>query len=106
LFEQIRQRRKGGPVRWPSGREVLAYVHELWESQSTPDAGESPRVQRMKKFMNFLGEGVPPAEQFLFRIRRVATEHDFFRVCEDFLDHDRAMTLEPVETKPVEEVVQ
>ena len=42
----------------------------------------------MKKFMNFIGEGV--GEKFLFEIRRVTTTADFFRVCENFLDHDRA----------------
>ncbi len=47
----------------------------------------------MKKFLNFIGEGVD--EKFLFEIRRVATSADFFRVCENFLDHDRPLTLEP-----------
>ena len=47
----------------------------------------------MKKFMNFIGEGV--SEKFLFDIRRVATTADFFRVCKNFLDHDQAMPLEP-----------
>jgi hypothetical protein len=54
---------------------------------------ESARVQRMKKFMNFIGEGV--GEKFLFEIRRVATAADFFRVCETFLNHDEPMLLEP-----------
>jgi hypothetical protein len=49
---------------------------------------------RMKKFMNFIGEGV--GEKFLFEIRRVTTTSDFFRVCENFLDHDQPMPLEPV----------
>ena len=40
----------------------------------------------MKKFMNFIGEGV--GEQFLHDIRRVTTTADFFRVCEEFLDHE------------------
>ena len=54
----------------------------------------------MKKFMNFIGEGVVPAEDFLFQIRRVTTRQDFFRACETHLDHDRPMTLEPRETAP------
>ena len=48
----------------------------------------------MKKFMNFIGEGV--GEKFLHEIRRVTTQADFFRVCEEFLDHDQPMTLEQV----------
>jgi tRNA-dihydrouridine synthase len=100
LFAQIRQCRRGEPVRLPSGREVLAYIHEIWEAQMTPDASESSQVQRMKKFMNFIGEGVVPAEKFLFQIRRVTTRQDFFRVCETHLDNDQAMALGPQETVP------
>jgi ribosome-binding ATPase YchF (GTP1/OBG family) len=48
----------------------------------------------MKKFMNFIGEGV--GEKFLHEIRRVTTTADFFRVCEGFLNHGEPMTLEPV----------
>jgi hypothetical protein len=47
----------------------------------------------MKKFMNFIGEGV--GEKFLHEIRRVTTQAGFFRVCEEFLNHDQAMALEP-----------
>ena len=49
----------------------------------------------MKKYMNYLGEGVDPDGQFLHQIRRVATKADFFRVCEKFLAHDRPLPLEP-----------
>ena len=72
---------------------MLAYIRELWENEITPEVKESAQVQRMKKFMNFIGEGV--GEKFLFEIRRVATTADFFRVCEEFLNHDEPMTLEP-----------
>jgi tRNA-dihydrouridine synthase B len=97
LFRQIRQHRRGETVTLPTGRDVLAYIRLLWESQVTPDARESAQVQRLKKFMNFIGEGVPPAEQFLHEIRRVDNRHDFFRICESYLDHDRPTSLEPAE---------
>jgi len=97
LFRQIRQRQLGEAVTLPTGRDVLAYIGQLWESQVTPEAKENAQVQRLKKFMNFIGEGVPPAEQFLHEIRRVQTRHDFFRVCENYLDHDRPLSLEPAE---------
>jgi ribosome-binding ATPase YchF (GTP1/OBG family) len=48
---------------------------------------------RMKKFMNFIGEGV--GEKFLHDIRRVAMTADFWRVCENSLNHDEPMGLEP-----------
>ena len=95
LFRQIRQRQRGETPTLPTGREVLAYVAELWEAQTSPDAPESSQVQRLKKFMNFIGEGMEPPQPFLHDIRRVTTQADFFRVCAAFLDHDRPMRLEP-----------
>jgi nifR3 family TIM-barrel protein len=94
LFAQIRQRLRGQKVTLPTGREVLAYIGRLWEAQVSPEARESAQVQRLKKFMNFIGEGVPPAERFLHEIRRVTTRQDFFRVCQAYLDHDRPLSLE------------
>jgi tRNA-dihydrouridine synthase len=129
LFDQIRAQLRGEKPRLPSGRDVLGYVHQLWNSEITPacaaetgvpksrpdspTAGnqiltgypsswlssgmkESAQVRRMKKFMNFIGEGV--GETFLREIRRVATAADFFRVCENFLNHNRPLALEPAAT--------
>ena len=49
----------------------------------------------MKKFMNYLGEGVSENGQFLHEIRRAVTKSDFFRICGTHLDHDQPMPLEP-----------
>jgi len=93
LFDQIRAQLRDEKIKLPSGRDVLAYIRELWDNEITPGVPESAQVMRMKKFMNFIGEGV--SEKFLFEIRRVATTADFFRVCENFLNHDQPMPLEP-----------
>ncbi len=95
LFEQIRTALRGEKVIFPTGRAVRAYIQELWDNEITPGIKESAQVQRMKKFMNFIGEGV--ASGFLHDIRRVTTTADFWRVCGQFLDHDRPMTLEPID---------
>ena len=97
LFDQIRAVRRGETPRLPTGREVLQYIHELWDSQVTDDAPEHLHVQRMKKFMNFIGEGVDPGQDFLFEIRRVQTRRDFFSVCTAYLDRSEPMTLIPGE---------
>jgi tRNA-dihydrouridine synthase B len=94
LFDQIRAQFRGEKIKLPVGRDVLAYIRELWENEITPGVAESAQVMRMKKFMNFIGDGVD--EQFLHDIRRVTTTADFFRVCENYLDHMEPMTLEPV----------
>ena len=95
LFEQIRQVGRGEAPRLPSGREVLQYIHDLWDAEITSDAPENLHVQRMKKFMNFIGEGIPCAEKFLFEIRRVHTRADFFSICKEYLDHEDPMNLIP-----------
>ena len=93
LFEQIRVQMRGENIKLPVGRDVLNYVHELWDNEITPGVRESAQVQRMKKFTNFIGEGI--GEKFLHDIRRVATTADFWRVCEEYLNHGEPMALAP-----------
>ncbi len=95
LFDQIRQRMRGEPVTLPAGRDVQGYVLALYEAVCNPDVAEFQQVERMKRYMNFLGLGVEPTGAFLHQIRRVTTRVDFFRVCREFLDHDQPMRLEP-----------
>ena len=95
LFHQIRQHQRGETVFQPAGRDVLAYVRGLHAAVCPAGWSERSRVQRLKKFTNFLGLGVEPTGQFLHRIRRAASLADFFGVCETFLDHDEPMALEP-----------
>ena len=95
LFHQIRQSRRGEPLFVASGLDVLNYIRALYDAVCSPDVRESAQVQKMKKYLNYVGLGVEPAGRFLHQIRRVATKADFFRVCEEFLTHDQPMPLEP-----------
>lgn len=95
LFQQIRQHLRGQEIFIPRGRDVLEYVAALYEAVCSPDVREFSQVEKMKRYMNFIGMGVEPADPFLFQIRRVQTKKDFFRVCEEFLNHDRPLRLEP-----------
>jgi len=95
LFDQIRQRRRGEPISRPLGRDVLAYIHALYEAVCSPDVRELSQVQNMKKYLNFIGLGVEPTGNFLHAIRRVTTQADFFRICAEFLDHGDPMPLDP-----------
>jgi tRNA-dihydrouridine synthase len=70
LFTQIRQQTAGESVQYPTGRAVLQYVQELWDSQMNPGFAEET-------------------------IRRVSSRAEFFRVCTAYLDHDDSMPLEP-----------
>jgi tRNA-dihydrouridine synthase B len=96
LFRQIRQHRRGERQFAPAGVDVLNYVRVLYETTCPDDARESAQVQKMKKYMNYLGLGVDADGRFLHDIRRVTTKADFFRVCEEFLNHGQPMSLEPL----------
>jgi tRNA-dihydrouridine synthase len=93
LFEQIRQARRGEALTCPTGRDVWTYIRALWASQASLDKPEKVQCDRMKKFVNYLGEGVPAP--FLHQIRRADTAAGFDAICAAFLDHDEPMTLEP-----------
>ena len=95
LFDQIRQLHRGETPTLPRGRDVLDYVRALYEAVVSPGVPGSAQVQKMKKYMNFLGLGVDPDGRFLHAIRRVDTGAEFFRVCDEFLDHGEPMPLEP-----------
>jgi tRNA-dihydrouridine synthase len=95
LFEQIRAHRRGETPTLPKGRDVLDYIRALYNAVCAPGVRESSQVQKMKKYLNYIGMGVEPNGRFLHDIRRVTTQADFFRVCEEHLDHDRPMPLEP-----------
>jgi tRNA-dihydrouridine synthase len=95
LFNQIRQRQRGEKVTMPTGRQVLAYITALWDSQTDIDRPEKAQCERMKKFLYFVGEGVPGA--FWHQLRRTETAAEFHRICRESLDHDQPMTMEPAE---------
>ena len=95
LFSQVRQQLRGETVTLPTGRDVAADIHELWDTQSVPNRPETVHCSRMKKFVNYLAEGVPGA--FRQRINRSTTAAEFFQVCREFLDHDEPMPLLPAE---------
>ncbi len=95
LFQQIRQHQRGEPLFIPTGFEVLEYIRALYETVRPPHIAEAAHIQKMKKYLNYIGLGIEPTGQFLHDIRRVTTETDFFKLCEEHLSHSRPMPLEP-----------
>ncbi|HAM72205.1 MAG TPA: dihydrouridine synthase [Verrucomicrobiales bacterium] len=95
IFDQIRSHLSGRPPFVPTGREVLAYVRDLFEATRPAGLRSEVQVEKMKKYMNFLGLGVEPTGAFLHAIRRAATEAEFFGICARFMDHGDPMPLEP-----------
>ena len=102
LFNQIRQQLRGEVVTLPTGREVWDYILGLWDAQAFFDKPEKVQCERMKKFLSYLGEGVPGA--FWPQIRRAQTVGEFHRICREFLDHDEPMAMLPAELTAASQV--
>jgi tRNA-dihydrouridine synthase len=95
IFDQTRSYLRGEEVVLPTGRELLGYIHDLYENVTVPDTPESAQVNKLKKYMNFLGEGLPRAAEFLHGIRRATDRSSFFAVCFEHLDHGDRLSLVP-----------
>ncbi|MEI8292639.1 MAG: tRNA-dihydrouridine synthase family protein [bacterium] len=95
IFSQIRDRLAGRDIFLPTGRDVLDYIANLYEAVCSPGVPERAQVQKMKKYMNFLGEGLEDSQAFLHDIRRCSTKAEFFSICSRHLDHGQAMRLQP-----------
>lgn len=89
LFSQIRDDLAGRPVRIPAGHDVLRYIHQLYEAVCSPGVPEVSQIQKMKKYMNFIGEGIAP--EFLHDVRRTTSQSGFFALCAAHLEHERPM---------------
>ena len=96
LFDQIRARIRGTEPTLPAGRDVLAYLHALYEATASPDLTEQSHVQRIKKYLNYVGLGVEATGGFLNRARRATRRTELFDLFSEHLDHDRPMPLEPL----------
>ena len=95
IFHQIRQTQNRKTPFVPKGHDVLNYLRDLYETVRPPSLRERSHVQKMKKYFNYIGIGIEPTGEFLHRIRRATDSSELFAICEEFLDHDKPMPLEP-----------
>ena len=65
LFRQIREHQRGEALFVPTGFEVLDYVRALYETVRPPGIKEGAHIQKMKKYLNYIGLGIEPTGQFL-----------------------------------------
>jgi tRNA-dihydrouridine synthase B len=89
IFRQCRERFAHTAVFAPTLADVREYVERLYRETQTPDIPEAAHVAKMKKYLNFVGQGVDPEGRFLHDMRRAMTEAELFAVC------DRHLLAEP-----------
>jgi tRNA-dihydrouridine synthase B len=76
IFRQIREHFAGMPVFQPTLGDVYHYCHQLIDTLNKPKVPEQNRVNKLKKFFNFIGLSVDPDGLFLYEIRRVRSLAD------------------------------
>jgi len=95
IWNQIRELYEHGEVRThPTLLDLRDYIDRLYRITRPPKIEEKYHVAKMKKYMNFIAQGVGSGDDFLQRIRRVKTEKEFFATCDNVLNSDAAFNPE------------
>lgn len=89
LFRQCREQFTGAPVTQVTLADVRDYVDRLYRATQTPGIPARAHVNKMKKYLNFVGQSVDPAGAFLHEMRRAESEAELFAIC------DRHLLTEP-----------
>jgi tRNA-dihydrouridine synthase B len=69
----------------PTLADVRDYVERLYRATQSPGLLERYHVNKMKKYLNFVGQSVDPTGAFLHDMRRTETETELFAVCDQHL---------------------
>ena len=98
IFAQIAAAFRGEAPNRPSFRDLLGYIMELSDelAREHPDFDALLHVQRMKKTLVYICEGIDP--EFEHAIRRMKTQEEFSSLCHRHLDSP-----EPIDSLPPQE---
>lgn len=89
IFRQCRELFAGGAVTRLTLADVREYVERLYRATQAPEFPERAHVNKMKKYLNFVGQSVDAEGRFLHDMRRAESEAELFAVC------DRHLLAEP-----------
>ena len=81
----------------PTLADVREYIARLYDETRTADVPEKAHVAKMKKYLNFVGQGVDAQGAFLHDMRRAMNETELFAVCDRHLltEPNREFAAEP-----------
>ena len=83
----------------PTLADVRDYIERLYRATQAPGFPERAHVNKMKKYLNFVGQSVDAAGTFLHEMRRAESESDLFAICDRHLlaagAAEREFSLEP-----------
>jgi len=85
IFRQCRERFSGLPETRVALSLVREYVDRLYRETREPGVPEVAHVNRMKKYLNFVGQGVDRQGAFLRDMRRAQSEGELLGACDRHL---------------------
>jgi tRNA-dihydrouridine synthase B len=85
IFRQCREQFAGVPLTRVTLADVRDYVERLYRATQTPEIPERAHVNRMKKYLNFVGQSVDAEGAFLHAMRRAESEAQLFAICDQHL---------------------
>jgi tRNA-dihydrouridine synthase B len=85
IFRQCREHFSGRPVMRVTLADVRDYIDRLYRATQLPEVPELAHIAKMKKYLNFVGQSVDPAGDFLHAMRRAETEAGLFSICDQHL---------------------
>ena len=97
IFRQCREQFQGLPLYQVKLADVREYIERLYRATLVPGLPEHLHVNKMKKYLNFVGQSVDATGTFLHDMRRTGTEKELFAVCDRHLlaEPDRIFPAEP-----------
>jgi tRNA-dihydrouridine synthase len=95
IFRQCADAFAGRPVSRPTLAGVRDYIGRLYAATKTAENPERAHVNKMKKYLNFVGQSVDPEGDFLHDMRRTQTEAELFAVCDRHLLADPGREFPP-----------
>jgi len=85
IFQQVRQLLSGQPITMVRLADVRGYIEHLRHLTTGAAVPERARVSFMKRYLNFIAQGVDAAGDFLRDMRLAQTEVELFGVCDRHL---------------------
>lgn len=104
IFSQLREAFSGKEPQPVTRRNLLNYIHLLWEETARSRVefrqgfDEKKHVQKMKRYLNYIIAGLD--DDFEFRMKRSREKEELFALLDDFLNNDeRVPNLPPERSK-------
>lgn len=95
IFRQCRERFAGGEASRLTLADVRDYVGRLYRATQAPGLPERMHVNKMKKYLNFVGQSVDAEGAFLHDMRRAESEAELFALCDRHLLAEPAREFSP-----------